>query len=318
MVSLYDILEVPPTATKEEIKKAYKTMAMKTHPDRFTRNGVSVEERKRAESEFQKVNAAYEVLSNDVLRQQYDLTGQVPNNPALGSTSSNSSSSRSWGPNDQFNARRGPRFGFGSDSLFNDHEPFRSSFFSSGFGSFDTFQNDPFFTPHTRQRPHSMNGFGAFSGDPFFRGFEDMMQDFVQPSFSRTAGPNRFGPPPFPSFFGGFPPQAGRVEGFGQPRPGQGQGQSSHFSSFTTATYSNGRWMTESSEESNINGVRKTQRQRTWVDDEGVEYVERTRPDGNIQRLRDGIEQQRPNALPAPPEPVTDQSSRRSNRSGRH
>ncbi|KAG8830609.1 hypothetical protein FRC17_004648 [Serendipita sp. 399] len=320
MVSLYDILGVPRTATKDEIKRAYKTMAMKTHPDRFARNGVSEEEKKKAESEFQKVNAAYEVLSNDALRQQYDLTGEVPNNPSLGSTSS-----QSWAPNDQSNGWQGHRFGFGSDSFFNDQDPFRSPFFSSGFrpfGAFDSFHNDTFFNPRTH--PRAANGFGGFPHDSFFRGFDDMMQDFMQPPSARTQRSNHrsslFNPPMSPFFFGGshqpVEHSAGQAIDEGvreRARPAQ----STYFSSFTSATYSNGRWTSESSEESNINGVRKAQRQRTWVDDEGVQHVKRTRPDGTTQYLRNGVEHQRPNALPAP-ELITDHSARRSTRSGRH
>jgi curved DNA-binding protein len=64
----YKILEVSRTASQEEIKKAYRKMAMKYHPDRNKGD-------KSAESRFKDINEAYAVLSNQEKRKQYDLFG---------------------------------------------------------------------------------------------------------------------------------------------------------------------------------------------------------------------------------------------------
>jgi curved DNA-binding protein len=64
----YKILEVPRTATQEEIKKSYRKLAMKHHPDRNKGD-------KTSESKFKDINEAYAVLSNEEKRKQYDTFG---------------------------------------------------------------------------------------------------------------------------------------------------------------------------------------------------------------------------------------------------
>ncbi|MDP2670769.1 MAG: DnaJ domain-containing protein [bacterium] len=61
----YDILGVGEEATEEEIKKAYRKLAMQYHPDRNKGDNT-------AEEKFKEVNEANEVLSNAQKRQQYD------------------------------------------------------------------------------------------------------------------------------------------------------------------------------------------------------------------------------------------------------
>lgn len=56
--SAYKILEIEPTATNEEVKKAYRTMAMKYHPDKVSYLGDEFQQ--AAKEKFQKVNEAYE------------------------------------------------------------------------------------------------------------------------------------------------------------------------------------------------------------------------------------------------------------------
>ena len=64
----YEILGVPRTATAEEIRKAFRTLALKYHPDRNPGN-------KEAEQTFKKISQAYDVLSDDEKRKQYDRFG---------------------------------------------------------------------------------------------------------------------------------------------------------------------------------------------------------------------------------------------------
>ncbi|KAL2864358.1 DnaJ domain protein [Aspergillus lucknowensis] len=65
----YDALGVPPTATELEIKKAYRKLAIVTHPDKNP-NDETAHER------FQAIGEAYQVLSNADLRKRYDTYGK--------------------------------------------------------------------------------------------------------------------------------------------------------------------------------------------------------------------------------------------------
>ena len=64
----YEVLGVAKTATDDEIKKAYRTLAKKYHPDL---NGGD----KDCEAKFKEVNEAYEVLSDPQKRARYDQFG---------------------------------------------------------------------------------------------------------------------------------------------------------------------------------------------------------------------------------------------------
>ncbi len=66
MKSLYDVLGVSPTASADEIKKAYRRQAMRWHPDRNPDNRVEAERR------FKEIGHAYSVLSDPVKRKSYD------------------------------------------------------------------------------------------------------------------------------------------------------------------------------------------------------------------------------------------------------
>ncbi|MDY0255180.1 MAG: TerB family tellurite resistance protein [Tenuifilaceae bacterium] len=61
--SCYKVLEVSPSATNEEIKKAYRNMALKYHPDKVGYLGEDI--RRTAEEKFQKVNEAYEKIKKE-------------------------------------------------------------------------------------------------------------------------------------------------------------------------------------------------------------------------------------------------------------
>ncbi len=64
----YEVLGVSKTATADEIKKAYRKLAIKYHPDKNPGD-------KAAEEKFKEAAEAYEVLSNDDKRQKYDQFG---------------------------------------------------------------------------------------------------------------------------------------------------------------------------------------------------------------------------------------------------
>lgn len=65
----YEILGVQKTATDEELKKAYRKMAKKYHPD------ANQDNKAEAEAKFKEINEAYEVLSNPQKRKMYDQFG---------------------------------------------------------------------------------------------------------------------------------------------------------------------------------------------------------------------------------------------------
>lgn len=64
MENLYNILGVSPNATTDEIKKAYRVLAMRHHPDRNPDAN--------SELRFNAINAAYELLSDPQKRAEYN------------------------------------------------------------------------------------------------------------------------------------------------------------------------------------------------------------------------------------------------------
>lgn len=65
--SLYEALEVSQNASADEIKKSYRRLARKYHPD--------INKEPGAEDKFKEINAAYEILSDENKRKQYDQFG---------------------------------------------------------------------------------------------------------------------------------------------------------------------------------------------------------------------------------------------------
>ncbi|MGQ9804848.1 MAG: molecular chaperone DnaJ [Chlorobiales bacterium] len=66
----YEILGIPRSASVDDIKKAYRKLAMQYHPDRNPNS-------KAAEEKFKEINEAYEVLSNEEKRTRYDRFGHA-------------------------------------------------------------------------------------------------------------------------------------------------------------------------------------------------------------------------------------------------
>lgn len=62
-MSLYDILELKPTASEQEIKKAYYSLSKRYHPDKCKDENAS--------QKFQEINSAYQILSDEKLRKNY-------------------------------------------------------------------------------------------------------------------------------------------------------------------------------------------------------------------------------------------------------
>ena len=69
----YDLLEVNKDATTEEIKKKYKKLALRYHPDRSTNDEEPI--KKENEKKFKENTEAYNVLSDEKNRKDYDFFG---------------------------------------------------------------------------------------------------------------------------------------------------------------------------------------------------------------------------------------------------
>lgn len=117
----YEVLNVSRNASKQEIKKAYRKLALKYHPDRNKSSG--------AEEKFKEISEAYAILSDDEKRMQYDRLGHE-----------GISGRYTW--DDIF---RGADF----DSVFRD--------MGFGFGGFDTIF-DMFFGGRARRRSGPRKG----------------------------------------------------------------------------------------------------------------------------------------------------------------
>lgn len=71
----YEVLGIDKNASDSEIKKAYRKMAMKYHPDKFS--SASDGEKVEAEKNFKEINDAYQVLSDSKKKAQYDRFGHA-------------------------------------------------------------------------------------------------------------------------------------------------------------------------------------------------------------------------------------------------
>lgn len=117
--SLYETLGISKGASAEEIKKAYRRLARKYHPD--------INKEKGAEEKFKEINAAYEILSDENKKRQYDQYGD-----SMFGGQSFSDFSRSTGGADINDILRNI-FGGGAYGGFSSRSGFKSSGFGAGF-----------------------------------------------------------------------------------------------------------------------------------------------------------------------------------------
>lgn len=143
MEDLYEILGVTKTASQSEIKSAYRKLAVKYHPDKNPGN-------KEAEEKFKKITAAYDVLSDETKRRQYDSYGQTGDYGFGSSSSSNPYGSYGWGQQgswqqwnkggwgaetqEDFNDAFGQWFNYARQYQHGEYQDSAYSFFTQGSG----------------------------------------------------------------------------------------------------------------------------------------------------------------------------------------
>jgi DnaJ family protein B protein 6 len=193
-VCYYEVLGIEKTSTEQEIKKAYRRLALKWHPDK---NPDNKDEAKR---KFQEISEAYDILSDKKKREIYDLYGK---DGILGG-GHKGDQDFNYGPS----AFGGFHFHFRSpEEIFRDFfgtdDPFASFFggfshgnnFTSSFFSQDPFASSDYSRPFRRRRgEHSRGRYGGglhhihHTHHPFL-GFPRVHFGFPMMSMSMMADP---------------------------------------------------------------------------------------------------------------------------------
>ena len=178
----YKILGVDSKATDDEIKKAYRKLALKWHPDR---NQGDEDEVKKADKMFKDINEAYSVISDPEKRKRFDLGAYDPSDPTGGAGF----------PGGGFGA------GFGAGGI-DPSQLFQMFFSGGGGGGFGGMDDDAF--------PSFGHSHGSGSGNRGGRGGRGS-----RGGMGSMGGMGGF-PPGFMSA-GGFPSGAGRGGQGGNP-----------------------------------------------------------------------------------------------------
>lgn len=146
MVDYYSALELSKTATPQEIKQAYRKLALRWHPDK------NLDKKEEAEKRFKEINEAYEVLSDEKKRKIYDQYGKE-------------------GLDGGGKRMRRHYHGRGADSSFDDFTPFFQFSFRNPEDVFrEFFGGDPFadfFGNNLDGKNHNGSSGGLRTRDPF-------------------------------------------------------------------------------------------------------------------------------------------------------
>lgn len=154
--SYYDVLGIEPNATEKDVKKAYRKLALKWHPDK------NPDQKEEAEKKFKEISEAYEVLSDKKKREVYDRYGKSGLDRDFG-FSDDDGAGHMGGAGFHFHFRSPEeifREFFGSD------DPFKN-IFGGGLQSGNMFEHSFTGFPGTSNDAFSSS---FFSNDPFFSG----------------------------------------------------------------------------------------------------------------------------------------------------
>jgi len=138
----YQILEIPRTASADDIKKAYRRLALLHHPDKNPNN------REEAEEKFKQIAQAYEVLTDPAKKSQYDRFGDESQAQSQAPTYNGRFGMDPFMMFGRFPGGRNPRDDLNDafklfERFFNSQDPF--SINSTDIPSSGMFVNDPFF-----------------------------------------------------------------------------------------------------------------------------------------------------------------------------
>lgn len=257
----YDVLGVQRSASLEEVKKAYKKLAVKWHPDKNPENQVEATEM------FKTIGEAYEVLSDPAKRREYDSGSAQPFEDFGDRRTYSSDFGRKAGGAGVGGRSNFPRSHFSAQHAFD----IFNQFFTEMEEMHRGFHNDPFmndFHSNIHSRMHNANLNQSRSNDPFGRqtsgaGGGRGMSGLHQSLF----GQDPFGDPFFSDGFGGG---GGVGGGF------IGGGALQSFSSFSSSSGGGGRMVGRSVSTSTYIGPdgRKITRKETTV----------TNPDGSQEK----------------------------------
>lgn len=285
----YAILEVEPSATAGDIRTAYRKQALRSHPDR-----AAADNKEQATAKFKLVAEAYEVLSDDRRRWEYDrfeyplLSGEMPDGFEPQSSMSPNGHTFVW--ESSFDSARRAQGRNGADAFgrapFDPFELF-NSMFSRDF--------------HEMEMNHGWDN-----------GFASMTDLHAMPAFGR---PTSFGAPP-PGFmhnpFAGIPmhhesPLGGvGMSPFGlmsglSPMHTSAPGESAFSTSSSSFSFNGGTSGTGGTSETRrttvVNGRRETI--ITKRDEKGNETVRRISPDGETVHVNGQLQ----SAIDAAPQP---------------
>ncbi len=127
----YEVLGIKKGSSKEEIKSAYRKLALQFHPDRNKEAG--------AEEKFKEINEAYEVLSNEQKKSAYDQYGHAAFDPNAGGGFGGHTYTRQNGPFSYTWSSGGEQ-----QNPFGDSSNFDFGGFSNPFDIFEQFFGNPY------------------------------------------------------------------------------------------------------------------------------------------------------------------------------
>lgn len=177
MSDYYKILNIQRNATEDDIKKAYRKLALKWHPDKNPNN------KEEAEAKFKSISEAYEVLSDKNKRSVYNKYGKEGLAGHGGNRSSNESRRSRHNTPHFFFEFQDPQEIF--RQFFGGEDPFSNMFNGFSHESHRKYGPDPF---DSMLNNFNISSFGGFAG------FGDDLLDAQSSTFTRFSGSHGSGP----------------------------------------------------------------------------------------------------------------------------